>query len=183
MFILFVIEICHGVDTLSVVRILLSFFGIFFIPMTLMHIILIRNLYYGRSITLFTFIITWTVDSMAYIIGSLYGKHKLVKNISPKKTIEGAISGTICGVLVAILLQYTYSFNNILSLPMTITLGCIISIIGQFSDIAESIIKRDNQIKNSSCLIPGHGGILDRFDSYIFVAPSVYYLLTICYKF
>ncbi|MDR0915225.1 MAG: phosphatidate cytidylyltransferase [Endomicrobium sp.] len=181
MLILFSIEIFNGVVTSSIVRISLSFFGIFFIPMTLMHLVYIRTLPHGMEITFFIIIVTWIVDTAAYIIGSLFGIHKLTQNISPRKTLEGSIVGCILGVLISILFR-TLLMQQILTMSMTLILGCTISIIGQFSDLAESMIKRDSGIKDSSCLIPGHGGVFDRFDSYIFVAPTVYYILSLCYK-
>jgi phosphatidate cytidylyltransferase len=149
--------------------------------MTLMHLIYIRNLPYGMEITFFIFIVNWIVDTMAYIIGSLFGVHRLTKNISPNKTLEGTIIGCIFGVLSSIFLR-TLFMQHILTINMSVVLGLTIAVIGQFSDLAESIIKRDSGLKDSSCLIPGHGGVFDRFDSYIFVAPALYYILNIYYK-
>jgi phosphatidate cytidylyltransferase len=178
MFVLFSIEIINGIFTLSIVRITLSFFGIFFIPMTLMYLVYIRNFpLYGMKMTFFIVIVNWIVDTAAYIIGSLFGTHKLTKNISPGKTLEGSLTGCIFGVLSSILLRTLFSMQQMLTINITIILGLTISIIGQFSDLAESIIKRDSNIKDSSNLIPGHGGVFDRFDSYIFVAPTIYYIL------
>jgi phosphatidate cytidylyltransferase len=174
LFILFAYEIILGTPNLSMSRIAIAFIGAFFIPMALMHMVYIRNSHNGLEITLLIFVVTWISDTTSYIIGSNFGKYKLAKNISPNKTIEGCISGIAVGVITTIVLHYF--FKNTFPTWKYIILGFIITIIGQFSDISESLIKRDGQVKDSSKIIPGHGGLLDRFDSYIFLAPALYYI-------
>jgi phosphatidate cytidylyltransferase len=160
----------------SIERIAISFLGAFFIPLCLIHMVYLRNLYGGMKIMFFLFLVVWVLDTAAYAFGSLFGERKLAQNISPKKTIEGAVAGIAFGVLTAIICRAIF-MSDILSMCDSIILGFVISIVGQFSDLAESLIKRNGDIKNSGKTIPGHGGFFDRFDSYLFAAPAVYYAL------
>jgi phosphatidate cytidylyltransferase len=173
--ILFAIEVFKGKVDRSIERIAISFLGAFFIPLGLVYMVYIRDLDDGMQLIFFIFIEVWVLDTAAYTFGNMFGKHKLVKEVSPKKTIEGAVAGIVFGVLTSVICRYLFMSN--LTLWQSVVLGFVISIIGQFSDLAESLIKRDGSVKDSSNLIPGHGGVFDRFDSYIFAAPAVYYIL------
>lgn len=138
-----------------------------FLGLSFNLIVLIRN--YSLNYLLFLFIITIMTDTFAYISGSMVGKHKLCENVSPKKTVEGLIGGTIMGVVSSMMFYLEVidpSISVIVLLIVTITL----SLIGQIGDLVFSAIKRYYDKKDFSNLIPGHGGILDRFDSIIFVA-------------
>lgn len=117
----------------------------------------------------------WICDSAAYFIGSAIGKHKLFERVSPKKTIEGAVAGFIFAI--ASFVGLGKLFLPELSVVHFVWCGAIVGIIGQYGDLAESMIKRDVQVKDSSNLLPGHGGALDRFDSILFVAPSIFIYL------
>ncbi len=118
----------------------------------------------------------WVCDTAAYFTGLAFGRHKLFERVSPKKTWEGAIGGLIFAILMAAAAHYW--FVRDLRLIDSLVVGFIIGTIGQLSDLAESLFKRDAGVKDSSGLIPGHGGVLDRFDSEMLVAPLVYlYLL------
>lgn len=118
----------------------------------------------------------WTCDSFAYYGGRLFGKHKLFERVSPKKTWEGAICGVVGAVGAMLLIRALAA--DWFSVTDAIILGIICGVFGQLGDLAESHLKRDAGVKDSSQLIPGHGGILDRFDSLLFVAPLIYlYLL------
>ena len=117
----------------------------------------------------------WICDSAAYFSGRAFGRRKLFERVSPKKTWEGAIAGFVGAVLAfvaakALVLPY-------LSLSSAIICGSIIGVFGQLGDLAESLMKRDAGVKDSSALIPGHGGILDRFDSLLFVSPLLFFYL------
>jgi len=114
----------------------------------------------------------WLCDSAAYFIGCAIGKHKLFPRVSPKKSWEGAIAGFVFSVIGFIISKLVLLEN--ISWMHAIILGMIIGVIGQTGDLIESLIKRDAGIKDSSNIIPGHGGILDRFDSLLFTAPFVY---------
>ena len=157
--------------------------GFFYISCSFFTLVLLRNSNFGdnENFRLFVVIIMfcsiWICDSAAYFIGRKFGKRKLLERVSPKKTIEGAIAGFIASTiffpLAAIFLLP--DFNFIYSL----LLGLIVGIFGQVGDLIESKLKRDADVKDSSNLIPGHGGILDRFDSIIFVSPLVTMFLVI----
>lgn len=174
--IFFVVEVFKGKADLSIERIATSFLGAFFIPLALAHMVYIRDLNGGMQLIFLIFIEVWVLDTAAYTFGYMFGKHKLAKKVSPKKTIEGAIAGVVFGVLTAVVCRYLF-ISNILTLCEVVVLGLVISVVGQFSDLAESLIKRDGNVKDSGKIIPGHGGVFDRFDSYIFAAPAVYYVL------
>jgi phosphatidate cytidylyltransferase len=130
----------------------------------------------GLTCTIFTFFCIWAADIGAYIFGKFFGKTPL-SNISPKKTVEGAIFGITGSVLVALSGAYFLHFPY--PLLTGSTLGLLIGIASLLGDLTESLLKRDAGVKDSGQLIPGHGGILDRTDSYIFTAPLVYYFVTL----
>jgi len=125
----------------------------------------------GLFLLMLVFIAIALTDIGAYYFGVKFGKHKLAEVVSPKKTIEGAIGGAICAIVSsAIAVLYTD-----LTLLEAIIGGFIITIAAQLGDLSESLIKRDAGVKDSSDILPGHGGMLDRFDGYIFAMPIAYY--------
>lgn len=128
----------------------------------------------GLSLLLFVFLAVAMTDIGAYYFGMNFGKNKLAEVISPKKTIEGAVGGGICAILIS-LLGTKYAS---LSWCQAIISGLIITVSAQLGDLSESLIKRDAGVKDSSSILPGHGGMLDRFDSYIFAIPVAYYFFT-----
>jgi len=176
MFVLFGIEVFGNEPYLCAARISLSFLGAFFIPLCLVHMVYIRNLDRGRELVFFIFAVVWVLDTAAYAFGRMFGRHKLAGNVSPRKTLEGLLAGVVFGILAAVAFKIGF-INSVLTLKHAAVLGLVIAVAGQFSDLSESIIKRDGGVKDSGKLIPGHGGVFDRFDSYIFVAPTVYYVL------
>ena len=133
----------------------------------------------GLYLLLFVFIAVAITDIGAYYFGVNFGKHKLAEVISPKKTIEGAVGGGICAILISALGVY---YTN-LTLTQAIFGGLIVTMSAQLGDLSESLIKRDAGVKDSSDILPGHGGMLDRFDGYIFAIPVAYYYFTyICHN-
>jgi phosphatidate cytidylyltransferase len=121
------------------------------------------------------FMILWSNDTFAYLVGITIGKHKLSEKISPKKTWEGLIGGIIFGLLAAYILSI---FFKELMLWQWLIASLVINIAGIFGDLSESLLKRHFQVKDSGNILPGHGGILDRFDAVIFSAPALFcYLL------
>ncbi len=121
----------------------------------------------------------WTCDSAAYYAGRAFGRHKLFERVSPKKTWEGAVAGAITAVVVFVGLRiaFAHQMAAFVDIGDAVVIGLIIGVFGQVGDLAESHLKRDAGVKDSSALIPGHGGLLDRFDSLLFVAPLVYCFL------
>lgn len=113
----------------------------------------------------------WICDSLAYFIGSALGKHKLAPSVSPKKSWEGAIAGLL-GAFISISL-FNYLFSLSFTTSYTFIFSIVVGVIGQIGDLAESKIKRDFNVKDSSNFLPGHGGLLDRFDSIMFVYPTI----------
>lgn len=130
----------------------------------------------GKYLYLLVFIGAWVCDTFAYFTGRFFGKHKLIPEISPKKTIEGAIGGIVFtavafGIYVLILDKcFNYKLNPI----ALIILGIVVAVISQIGDLIASAIKRQYEIKDYGFIFPGHGGVLDRFDSVMLVAPTVY---------
>ena len=155
-----------------------TLFGVFYIASFLMFLAIIRGMDNGKILIWYVFLAAWSTDVFAYSIGRHLGKHKFSK-ISPKKTIEGCIGGTLGAIIV--LLIYTYCINKFLNFEYSylyvIIITAILSIGSQLGDFAASTIKRYVNIKDYSELIPGHGGMLDRIDSVIFIAPYVYMII------
>lgn len=125
----------------------------------------------GFFLAMFTFLCIFATDTFAYFAGKRYGKHKLSAVISPKKTVEGAVAGTVFAIGVS-LLGVLYTELTLLECAIG---GLLITVSAQLGDLSESLIKRDAGVKDSSNILPGHGGFLDRTDSYIFALPVAYY--------
>lgn len=156
----------------------ITFFGICYIVIFLMFIPIIREMPNGKILIWYVIIAAWGTDIFAYCIGRKFGKHKFSK-VSPNKSIEGCIAGTVGAVIC--MLIYTAICNNVWNMNINYILisiiGVVLSLVGQIGDFAASSIKRYTGIKDFSNLIPGHGGMLDRIDSVIFIAPFAYFLL------
>lgn len=179
-FVLFVIMLASK-KKVSFNHIAILIMGLIYIPYSLSHIIYIRNLEYGNIYMWLVFIGSFITDSCAYFTGTAIGGKKLCPNISPKKTISGAIGGVvgcgICFILFGIIIN-CFSIDllggNKLSLALLFILGLISAVASELGDLVASMIKRQYEIKDFGTLLPGHGGILDRCDSIIFVAPVVF---------
>lgn len=154
-----------------------TFLGIFYVVFFIMFVAFIDGMKNGKVLIWYAIFAAWGTDIFAYVIGKYIGKHNFSK-VSPKKTIEGCIGGTI-GALI-MMLTYTYVANNYWGMNFSYLfisgVGMLLSLVGQIGDFAASSIKRYVDIKDYSNLIPGHGGILDRIDSLIFLAPFAYAL-------
>lgn len=156
----------------------ITFFGICYIPLFLMFVPLINGMENGKLLIWYILTTAWGTDIFAYLVGKNFGKHKFSK-ISPNKSIEGCIGGIIGAISLSLLCTYLCNnfFNADFSYINTIFVSIILSIVGQMGDFSASSIKRYVEIKDFSNLIPGHGGMLDRIDSIIFIAPFAYMLL------
>ena len=135
----------------------------------------------GTVLVMFPVAVTWATDTGAYAFGRTLGRHKLIPSVSPGKTVEGAIGGLVVAIAGAwIYVQFLLEPFAKLSLAPTgiLIFGLAIAVVGQVGDLAESLLKRDAGVKDSSRLLPGHGGILDRFDSLLFVLPVAFMLLS-----
>lgn len=159
-------------------QILYAFFGLFYVGLLFSYLHQVRQLPYGEYLVWLIFIGAWGSDTCAYCAGLLFGKHKVAPLLSPKKTWEGCIGGVIGASLLAVLYGFAMNgiFSQSISLMLYALIGACASVISQVGDLAASALKRNNEIKDYGKLIPGHGGVLDRFDSILFVAPVVYYL-------
>lgn len=156
-----------------------TFIGIIYVVLFIMFIAKINGMNDGKILIWYAILSAWGTDIFAYIIGRAIGKHKFSK-ISPKKSIEGCIGGTLGAVILVLL--YTYVANTFFAVNYSYLFmgiaSLILSIIGQIGDLVASTIKRYVDIKDYSNLIPGHGGMLDRIDSLMFLAPFAYILFT-----
>jgi phosphatidate cytidylyltransferase len=158
----------------STVNASITLLGILYIGWLFSYLILIREMTLHGAYLFFLIIAVWTCDVTAYLVGTYFGRVKLSPYISPKKTVEGAVSGLVVSVIAAAIFSRLID----MSLMHGIILGFVIGIVCQISDLVESLIKRDAGVKDSSNIIPGHGGFLDRMDSFILTAPIMYYYIS-----
>lgn len=160
-------------------QIMCAFFCVAYAPVMLSFIYLVRCLPYGIYTVWMIFISSWICDTCAYAVGMLIGKHKLTPVLSPKKSVEGAVGGIAGSAIVGALYAY-FVVEQAISEQQVIWVFVLISgvgaVISQVGDLAASAIKRNHDIKDYGKLIPGHGGVMDRFDSVIFTAPMIYFL-------
>lgn len=158
-----------------------GFFGFFYAFFLLSHIYLIREFAYGKYLVWLAFIAAFGCDTGAYFVGITFGKHKLIPSLSPKKTIEGSIGGIVTATVISVIYGYWIgnmaAFENVNLLLLCGLAGFFGSFLAQIGDLAASAMKRLTNIKDFGKLIPGHGGVLDRFDSVILTAPALYYIM------
>ena len=159
-------------------QVMAAFFGVVYVAVMLSFIYLTRSLPDGKFLVWLIFLCSWGCDTCAYCVGMLIGKHKMAPVLSPKKSVEGAVGGVVGAALLgaiyaAVVGSHLEAENPVITYAIICAVGALISMVG---DLAASAIKRYHNIKDYGKLIPGHGGILDRFDSVIFTAPVIYYL-------
>jgi len=163
----------HSLD-----RVALTLFGAVFAGWMPAHLAMIRDLRpHGEAFAFLTFAAVWAMDTAAYAAGRGFGRHALAPVLSPKKTWEGAAAGFAAAIAVCLAFQ-KFKLSESVTPIQAVMIGVIIGSMGQLSDLAESMVKRDAGAKDSGSLLPGHGGVFDRFDSYILCAPAVYYALS-----
>ena len=153
-------------------QVMAAFFGFFYVAVMLSYVYQIRTLERGLYLAFLVFLCSWGCDTCAYCVGMLIGKHKMSPKLSPKKSVEGAVGG-VAGAALLGAIYAAATGGRIAEYALICAVGALISMVG---DLAASAIKRNQGIKDYGKLIPGHGGILDRFDSVIFTAPAIYFL-------
>lgn len=168
-------------------HVMLAFLGLFYVGVLLSYIYKVRVLDDGIYLVWLIFVSSWGNDTFAYFTGVFLGKHKMAPKLSPKKSVEGAIGGVLGATLLGFVYGYVVStrmsalfVHPVYTFAAASCIGSILAIVG---DLAASAIKRNHEIKDYGNLIPGHGGIMDRFDSVIFTAPAVYWAVFIINKF
>lgn len=176
--------IVFGHKKYNIVDVCATAFGIAYIPFLMSFLIMLRNMEYGNILIWLIFIGAWGTDTLAYTFGRLFGKRKIIPEISPKKTLAGAIGGILGCIFLMIVFGVIVRnyFGLSISYVALILLGLLCGTISQIGDWAASAIKRYVNVKDFGNIMPGHGGVLDRFDSILFVAPVIYYVLVLFIK-
>lgn len=155
-----------------------NFLAVSYVVLLFSHIILLRGLNQGIYLTFLAIGLTWATDTGAYFVGRALGRHKLAPLVSPNKTVEGAIGGILVAVAAALAAARLLPDKS-LSAGIMFVLAIAVGISAQLGDLVESALKRFAGVKDSGWLIPGHGGVLDRFDSILFSIPAVYYIFMV----
>lgn len=161
----------------NLVMTMTSIFGGVILPIMFSLVIPLRMAEKGDYLILMPFLAAWMTDTGAYFAGSFFGRHKLCEKISPKKTVEGAIGGIVVCIVTLVLFAYFIKLDvNLIAFG---AISLVLSVLAQAGDLSFSIIKREYNIKDYGFIMPGHGGVLDRFDSTMFTIPATYFLLMI----
>jgi phosphatidate cytidylyltransferase len=161
------------------VRLSVTLLGILYIGLGFSAMLLLRRLDVGTAVVLTVVFGTWAGDTMAYFTGRFFGSTPMAPKLSPKKTWEGFAGGAISTVLLVVFI----GLYTPLGPADSLALGAVIAVVGPLGDLFESLVKRDVQIKDSGRGIPGHGGVLDRFDALLWTSVAAYFLLTIALGF
>ncbi len=183
LFLFVAIDVFSNKITHSIERISYSMFSLLYLPLMLSFLFLIRTLEHGRYLLIILYGSIWLTDSAAYFFGAAYGKHKNIFSSSKNKSLEGFIAGFITSFVSVYLLNQlvflVFGYFAIYSIIDILIFGFIVGFLGQLGDLIESILKRDLEVKDTSNLIPGHGGILDRFDSLLISAPFLFFYFSV----
>ncbi|THJ24405.1 MAG: phosphatidate cytidylyltransferase [Nitrospira sp. CG24E] len=155
----------------------LTLFGVLYLGLTLGTLSMTRLLPEGEWLIFFLLLVTWASDTVAYYVGTLFGRHPLAPRISPKKTVEGLVGGLIGAIIVAYIARWWFLPD--LSGLDCLVLAVLLTVTGLWGDLTESVMKRSVGMKDSGGILPGHGGMLDRLDSLLFAAPAFYYYVTL----
>jgi CDP-diglyceride synthetase len=176
--------IVFGHNKYNIIDVCVTAFGIAYIPFLMSFLIMLRNMDNGNILIWLIFIGAWGTDTLAYTFGRLFGKRKIIPEISPKKTLAGALGGILGCTLLMIVFGIIVNNNFGLDIRYItlILLGLFCGVISQIGDWSASAIKRYVNVKDFGKIMPGHGGVLDRFDSILFVAPVIYYVLVLFIK-
>lgn len=162
---------------------LMSFFGVIYVAILMSFMYQLRESDGGKFTFWLIFIASWGCDTCAYLAGVMFGKHKMAPVLSPKKTIEGAVGGVLGAAGIGALYGYFVGdYVNMGNAVVAFAIICgITGLVSMIGDLTASAIKRNYEIKDYGKLIPGHGGVLDRFDSIIFTSPIIFYLITLVF--
>ena len=153
-------------------RIAMTGFGVLWIGVGFAYVLLVRDFQHGMALTILIFACTIMADTMAFFVGKAIGRHKMAPHVSPGKTVEGAIGGLIGAIIAALIVRI---YSPWLPTADAVLLGLIVGVVGQWGDLFESTFKRDFRVKDSGRILPGHGGVLDRFDSLLFAGFVAYW--------
>ena len=172
----FLLHAIRGLKPEMIGEMAVTFFGAFYVGVGFSHVILLRDTpAFGVSLAFVVLIATWSSDTVAYTVGHFLGQRPISPVISPKKTVEGTLAGFVGTIVVVLIVGKQLGW---MGSGQFFVLGLSIAIAAPLGDLFESYIKRASQVKDAGTIIPGHGGILDRFDSLFFTATAAYYVVT-----
>jgi phosphatidate cytidylyltransferase len=154
-------------------RMALTGFGIVWIAIGFAYVLLLRELTHGMALTILLLACTIVNDTFAYFVGRAFGRHKMAPRISPNKSVEGAVGGIVGSIVAAVIVKI---YSPWLGWGTAVLFGLVIGFVGQWGDLFESAVKRDFRVKDSGKILPGHGGILDRFDAVLFAGFVTYWM-------
>ena len=170
----FILHAIRGLKPEMVGEMANTFFGALYVSIGFAHMLLLRQTSIGESLAILVLLATWTSDTVAYAVGHFYGHRPISPVISPKKTVEGTAAGFVGVIVVVLVIGKSLDW---MSSAQFFVLGLTLAIAAPMGDLFESYIKRATHVKDAGTIIPGHGGILDRFDSLLFAAPAAYYVV------
>ena len=171
----FLLSAIRGLRPGMIVEMAVTYFGAFYISVGFAHILLLRSPAFGISLTIVVLLATWTSDTLAYVVGHYYGHRPISPVVSPHKTIEGTLAGFLGAILVVLVAGKSLDW---MSSGQFFILGVALAVAAPVGDLFESYLKRASQVKDAGTIIPGHGGILDRFDSLLFAGVTAFYLVS-----
>ncbi|GBE57407.1 phosphatidate cytidylyltransferase [bacterium BMS3Abin01] len=171
----FILHAVRGLRSDMVGEMALTFFGSFYISVGFAFVLLLRSPAYGISLAIVVLLATWTSDTVAYAVGHFYGHRPITPVASPNKTLEGTAAGFIGTILVVLVAGKSLGW---MEAWQSVVLGLTIAIAAPVGDLFESYLKRATRVKDAGTIIPGHGGILDRFDSLLFAAAAAFFVVT-----
>ncbi len=167
-------------ETVKLSDVLASLFAVIYSVLLLIHLAFLRNMDNGLALVFLAFVGAWIPDTAAYFTGNFFGKRKLIEKVSPNKTVAGSI-GAVVGSVIGFLIYgaILHAFGYLVNYFALVILAILCGVVAQLGDLAASVMKRTFGAKDFGNLIPGHGGLLDRVDSLIFIAPLVYYFVCV----
>jgi phosphatidate cytidylyltransferase len=154
-------------------RMALTGFGVIWVAIGFAYVVLLRDLEHGEALTILLLACTMVNDTFAYFVGRAFGRHRMAPRISPNKSVEGALGGIVGSVVAAVIVKI---YSPWLGWGEAVVFGLVIGFVGQWGDLFESAVKRDFRVKDSGKILPGHGGILDRFDAILFAGFVTYWM-------